>query len=156
MNPGSNVNMPCSLTRLEMSRASGPIVPETAFRALVLPVARFLSSYFVLMRLSDGGVWVRFSARSLARPYIGIKGGHLIWFVCWTTCVRKRRAEAREPWAGMIDEDKPASRLSQLPHISCGIYRRDRRYPRFSACRYRTDGSWSRLRPANPGRWSSA
>src|SRR5277367_6128915 len=54
MNPGSKVNTPCSLSRLEMSRASGPIVPETAFIGLVLPVARFMSSYFVLMRLSDG------------------------------------------------------------------------------------------------------
>src|SRR5580692_10544799 len=58
MNPGSKVNTPCSLVRFEMSSASGPIVPETAFSEVVFPVARFLSSYFVLMRCSDRGVWV--------------------------------------------------------------------------------------------------
>src|SRR6202020_283897 len=50
------VKTPCSLVRLEMSSASGPMVPETAFNTLVFPVARFLSSYFVLMRLSDEGL----------------------------------------------------------------------------------------------------
>src|SRR3984957_16003789 len=54
MKPGSNVNTPCSLVKLEMSSASGPMVPETAFRRVAFPVARFLSSYFVLMRFSDG------------------------------------------------------------------------------------------------------
>src|ERR1700694_3782722 len=71
MKPGSKVNIPCSLVRLEMSSASGPMVPEMAFIRLVLPVVRFLSSYFVLMRYSDGMV---FGPRSLARPFIGIKG----------------------------------------------------------------------------------
>src|SRR6202051_474328 len=54
MKPGSKVNTPCSLVRLEMSSASGPMVPETAFRRVVFPVARFFSSNFVLMRFSDG------------------------------------------------------------------------------------------------------
>src|ERR1700681_4591310 len=54
MKPGSKVNTPCSLVRLEMSSASGPMVPETAFRGVVFPVARFFSSNFVLMRFSDG------------------------------------------------------------------------------------------------------
>src|ERR1700722_7543344 len=57
MKPGSKVNTPCSLVRAEISRASGPMVPETAFSEVVFPVARFLSSYFVLMRCSDGDVW---------------------------------------------------------------------------------------------------
>src|SRR5271156_3520332 len=56
MNPGSKVNTPCSLVRFEISSASGPMVPETAFIGVVLPVARFLSSYFVLMLCSDRGV----------------------------------------------------------------------------------------------------
>src|SRR6202022_1551217 len=73
MKPGSKVNTPCSLVRLEMSIASGPMVPARAFIRLVLPVARFLSSYFVLMRYSDGMV---FRPRSLARPFIGIKGAY--------------------------------------------------------------------------------
>src|ERR1700690_3042592 len=55
MNPGSKVNTPCSLVRFEISSASGPMVPETAFIGVVLPVVRFLSSYFVLMRCSDRG-----------------------------------------------------------------------------------------------------
>src|SRR5260370_33650938 len=54
MKPGSKVNTPCSLIRLEISSASGPMVPVMAFIRLVFPVARFLSSYFVLMRYSDG------------------------------------------------------------------------------------------------------
>src|SRR5882672_7755588 len=54
MKPGSKVNTPCSLIRFEMSSASGPMVPVMAFIRLVFPVARFLSSYFVLMRYSDG------------------------------------------------------------------------------------------------------
>src|SRR5258708_1275148 len=58
MKPGSNVNTPCSLVRLEMSSTSGPMVPGLAFSRVVFPVARFLSSYFVLMRFPDGdGVW---------------------------------------------------------------------------------------------------
>src|ERR1700716_1746111 len=72
MKPGSKVNTPCSLVRLEMSSASGPMVPVMAFITLVFPVARFLSSYFVLMRYSDG----LFRPRSLARPNIGIKGAY--------------------------------------------------------------------------------
>ena len=35
-----------------MSSTSGPMVPDSAVSSLVLPVARFLSSYFVLMRCS--------------------------------------------------------------------------------------------------------
>src|ERR1700722_7543241 len=77
MKPGSKVNTPCSLVRLEMSSASGPMVPDTAFSRLVFPVARFLSSYFVLMSFSDGDVFVRLRSRSLARPNIGIKGAIL-------------------------------------------------------------------------------
>src|SRR4030088_798329 len=74
MKPGSKVNTPCSLIRLEMSSASGPMVPVMAFITLVFPVARFLSSYFVLMRYSDGDGFGSFRPRSLARSYIGIKG----------------------------------------------------------------------------------
>jgi hypothetical protein len=60
-----------------MSSASGPMVPETAFSAVVFPVARFLSSYFVLMRFPTGPWLVRLRSRSLARPYTGIKGAVL-------------------------------------------------------------------------------
>src|SRR5882672_9806191 len=59
-----------------MSSASGPMVPGMAFIRLVFPVARFLSSYFVLMRYSDGDGFGAFRPRSLARPSIGIKGAH--------------------------------------------------------------------------------
>src|ERR1700730_421462 len=76
MKPGSKVNTPCSLIRLEMSSASGPMVPVMAFITLVFPLARFLSSYFVLMRYSDGDGFGSFRPRSLARSYIGIKGAH--------------------------------------------------------------------------------
>src|SRR6202166_1825348 len=67
MKPGSKVNTPCSLVRLEMSSASGPMVPETAFRRVVFPVARFFSSNFVLMRFSDG--WFALGSAALhGRP----------------------------------------------------------------------------------------
>src|SRR5260370_42703745 len=77
MKPGSNVKTPCSLIKWEMSSASGPMVPAMAFSGLVFPVARFLSSYFVLMRYSDGDGLGSFRPRSLARSYIGIKGAAL-------------------------------------------------------------------------------
>src|SRR6202012_1596091 len=48
-----------------MSRTSGPIVPEMAFSWLVLPVVRFLSSYFVLIRLSDSYLFRLFQAAAL-------------------------------------------------------------------------------------------
>src|SRR6202453_2811064 len=167
MKPGSKVNTPCSLVRAEISRASGPMVPETAFSEVVFPVARFLSSYFVLMRCSDGDV---------------------CGFVYDPAALHGRTSESREP---ILKPRKPARcsrtgtyahssartelkgartlpisahsarrsecsansrvRFSPPPsHTSCGIYRRGRRYPRFSACRYRTDGNWSKLRPADP------
>src|SRR5271163_2903282 len=50
MKPGSKVNTPWSLVKFEMLSTSGPIVPEMASNWLVFPVARFLSSYFVLIR----------------------------------------------------------------------------------------------------------
>src|SRR4029077_12255651 len=77
MKPGSKVNNACSLVRLDMSSASGPMVPAMAFSGLVFPAARFLSSYFVLMRYSDGDGLGSFRPRSLARPYIGVKGAAL-------------------------------------------------------------------------------
>src|ERR1700723_1164582 len=72
MKPGSKVKTPCSFVRLEMLITSGPIVPEMASNWLVFPVVRFLSSYFVLIRVSDGsGSYVQ--PRSLARRHNGIK-----------------------------------------------------------------------------------
>src|ERR1700680_1111551 len=151
MKPGSKVNTPCSLVRLEMSSASGPMVPETAFRRVVFPVARFFSSNFVLMRFSDG--WFAFRIRSLPRPYIGIKGALLR---ARTNSRRARTLGAHELRAVSTETlESVQLRLLQPPHTSCGIYRRARRYPQFSACRYRTDGSWSKPQPADPGQWSS-
>src|SRR4030088_3546307 len=91
MKPGSKVNTPCSLIRLEMSSASGPMDPVMAFITLVFPVARFLSSYFVLMRYSDG----LFRPRSLARPNIGIKGAY--------RTVYRRRTSARSGAHGSLE-----------------------------------------------------
>src|ERR1700727_2820828 len=164
MNPGSKVNTPCSLVRFEMSSASGPIVPETAFSGVVFPVARFLSSYFVLMRCSDRGVWVDLwgfvydpaalhgrTSESRERP--PNRAGSRIH----TRQVERRHSGRRQlrrrhrRFAPARLRNEIESRLSPPPRTSCGIYRRDRRYPQFSACPCRTDGSWSTLRPADHG-----
>src|SRR5580704_10362184 len=119
MKPGSKVNTPCSLVRLDMSSASGPMVPVMAFSGLVFPVARFLSSYFVLMRYYDGDGFGSFRPRSLARSYIGIKGAaHRR-----ATAGRRRRARSRartlEIRARNADEEATGElRLSPLPHTS--------------------------------------
>src|SRR6266403_563388 len=54
MNPGSNVKTFISLVKWEMLITSGPMVPDMESSCVDLPVARFFSSYFVLMRFSDG------------------------------------------------------------------------------------------------------
>src|ERR1700688_1285244 len=156
MKPGSKVNTPCSLVRLEMSSASGPMVPETAFRRVVFPVARFFSSNFVLMRFSDG--WFALGSAALhgrtseSREHsltrARTQGAHEVK-------ARTDSRRARIPPRATETLESVRLRLLQPPHTSCGIYRRARRYPQFSACRYRTDGSWSKLQPADPGQWSS-
>src|SRR5882672_7954117 len=154
MKPGSKVNTPCSLIRFEMSSASGPMVPVMAFIRLVFPVARFLSSYFVLMRYSDGDGFGAFRPAALhgrtseSRERIPSARLHA------RSQARADLFEIRAAEA-QVEGQTRGFRLSPLPHTSCGTYRRDRRYPQFSACRYRTDGSWSKPRPADPGRWSS-
>src|SRR5258707_13122691 len=65
MKPGSKVNTPCSLIRFEMSSASGPMVPVMALIRLVFPLARFLCSYFVLMRYPDADGLGAFSPAAL-------------------------------------------------------------------------------------------
>src|SRR6202161_424485 len=115
MKPGSNVNTPCSLVRLEMSSASGPMVSETAFRRVVFPVARFFSSNFVLMRFSDG------------------------WFALGSAALHGRTSESREHFLGRARgrarthfkiraalgaetlRSSAETRLWQPSHISCGI-----------------------------------
>src|SRR6267142_486028 len=54
MNPGSNVKTFRSLVKWEMLITSGPMVPDIDSSSADLPVARFFSSYFVLMPFSDG------------------------------------------------------------------------------------------------------
>src|ERR1700691_5327613 len=120
MKPGSKVNTPCSLVRLDMSSDSGPMVPETAFSGVVFPVARFLSSYFVLMRFPDG------------------------WSALGSAALHGRTSESREHALGRARRrarthlkiraalgaetlQSAEPRLWQPQHISCGIYRRGRR-----------------------------
>src|ERR1700676_4353890 len=94
MKPGSKVNTPCSLVRLEMSRPSGPMVPETAFRRVVFPVARFFSSNFVLMRFSDG------------------------WFALGSAALHGRTSESREHFLGRArtrGAHEPLARMNSAP-----------------------------------------
>src|SRR5450631_1806980 len=171
MNPGSNVKIFRSLVKLEMLTSSGPMVPDLESSCVDLPVARFFSSYFVLMRFSDRLWYVQYATR---QPCTVVQGnqGH-------TSCAqyparrgRREAAGSRPPPEGgdrrslremharsraprMRDQDGRKIRPSQRPpRTSYGTCPRVRRYPQPSACRYRTDGSSNKPRPAGPDQWS--
>src|SRR5450631_2969401 len=72
MKPGSNVKTFRSLVKFEILITSGPMVPDIESSWVDLPVARFLSSYFVLMRFSDRRVC--FDSNVIQQPCTVVNG----------------------------------------------------------------------------------
>src|SRR5579871_2675668 len=86
MNPGSKVNRPWSLTSGAMFSTSGPTVGDSASSSLLLPVATFVSVYFLdgmgdlvgsgepvtLQRKNQGNGAARGRARCGRRDYCGL------------------------------------------------------------------------------------
>src|ERR1700735_1277794 len=140
---------------------SGPIVPEMASSKLVFPVARFFSSYFVLIRCirrvclvcltpqrctAVQGNQAYTSRRREPPRRVHLIADGLRAFKGRACCAPRADREIRP---------LPVPPVLPVSRTSCETCRRDRRCPQFSACPCRTDGSWNKLRPANPVRWSN-
>ena len=143
MNPGSKVNTPCSFNSGAMLMTSGPMVPELASSCVIFPVVWFL--HFV------------FRAHTLVRAHARLSG----FYGPSALHGEGTESSSGSGWTARAHLACYPTLIfgSRRPRwrTSCGICRPDRRCPRLFACRYRTDGSSNRLRPAGHVRsWNSS